>query len=181
MKTGTIWFSGHNSGWIGKGIAYFTNSWMSHTFIIRGKYESKEFITLETTTTIVAQRNFVNEYMTNDCRLMGFEVLDKTEQEQLDAMKKCDSLIGNLYAYLRLLGYIIQHIFFLKNQPIKMGTWCCDITLLYLKSLGYSWAKDLNGWQLDPQDIQQILLSHPESFKYMYFKNYIDKDIHTIS
>ena len=178
--TGCIFISMFNNAWISKQIAKAIGGWSSHSFVVRAKWDMEQkHSTLETTDYQVANRIFEQEYLLPECKFRGYEILNRSHLEKLEAMQDTDYLIDERYGYLRMLGYLIKLGLKLKNNPVRDGVWCTTVPLVYLKNLDFEWAKHINDENVDTKILESLLLSHPESFRLKYHKPYGTTEMET--
>ena len=96
-------------------------------------------------------------------------------QEKIDLVLR-NILNDYLYkkvGYFQVLGYFIQRLFKLKNNPINKDINCSELNTLYLKNLMLDYTGVVNIWQEKLISLEQLFkyfIQNPNYFTLVYEK-----------
>jgi hypothetical protein len=185
LKAGDIGFSSNNStglaGFVPKAIRYFTKSKWSHSLLIQAPILKEEAVqeASDLVQIVPFQRNYRDSTETFEMFRIKKGVVSKAT---IDAsLKKCfNEFTGQKYGYLQLFWFIYRAIAEKFGKDVRHnknwlsdGVICSELVYWYLFYLGEPFKTLLEPWNADtiqPQDIYNIVQSHPELFELVEIK-----------
>lgn len=180
MNKGCIGFSNNKKDFLPRLIRLFTNSGISHTFIITFPKDGK--VMIEEASTTVVEGTFQASYSEDSYTdYWMFKIRDGlTTEAQIDeALKYChDELLGVTYGKLQLLYFPYRWLmktFFNKDVRheknwFTKGVICSELVYYFLHRLGPKFQdllKDFDPDTIQAQDILEIVEMNPEVFEFV--------------
>lgn len=180
VTKGMVGFSNNKTSFLGRLIRFFTNSNITHTFIITFPKDGMEMI--EEASTLVAEGTFQGNYRDEpNTEYWVFKIKDGlVDEATMDAsVKYChDNFLGDKYGQLQLLYFpyrwLMQTIF---NKDVRheknwftAGVICSELVYYYLYNLGAKFQellKDFSPDTIQAQDIRLIIEANPDIFEFV--------------
>lgn len=180
ISKGMIGFSNNKSAFLARLIRLFTNSNLSHTFMITFPKDGR--VMLEEASTVVQEVKFDVNYRDDaNTQYWLFKIKEGTvSEEAIDAsLKYChEEFLGAQYGKLQLLYFPyrwIMQTFFGKDVRheknwFTKGVICSELVYYYLFNLGPKFQELLKEYSPDTiqaQDVRFIVESNPEIFEFV--------------
>jgi hypothetical protein len=178
ISKGMIGFSNNKTSFMGKLIRLFTNSGITHTFIIT--FPRNGAVWLEEASTVVAEGSFQSSYVDEpNTAYWVYKIKDGLVPEATTdtALQYChDNFLGVKYGFFQLIWFpyrwVMENIFRKDVRHDKNwmtdGVICSELVYNYLYQLGdpfKSLLSDFNSDTIQAQDILDIVKAHPELFE----------------
>lgn len=177
IPKGSIGFSNNKTSFIGKLIRLFTNSGITHSFIIT--FPRGNDVWFEEASNVVAEGKFENNYVNDpNTSYWVYKIKDGLVPEATTdtALQYClDNYLGVEYGFFQLLWFPYRWLMSKFGKDIRKqknwmsdGVICSELVYDYLTQLGPQFAdlvKDFNSDTIQAQDILDIVIAHPELFE----------------
>ncbi len=179
LRPGDVCFSGYRRSFISRAIMWFTQSWISHSFLIKD-------ISLHEDGSVdcyVIEAGHFEVWMTVFDKYLGPDYKFETYRPLVDvfsvfeALDTTEQYLGKVYGYLQLIGFIPVLVWkWLTGRrihnPFGQGQICSELVLRYIKKLPVKGYDYLYVDTTSPIDIWNVMSRDREQFGFELKKDY---------